>query len=273
MMSNRLSGESTVFSKYQKLGLSSIALCAIILLLATISSQSTPATDITLHAWKQKSHPETNRPSDPFPNDANDEETSEDVDLVDESEIISVNPNEIVPFYVYDPYLFSGFTECIKSLDKITNEKFDTDLQLIMAMTRHPWRVYDLEKAKIAVVPILWNRIGRGGCSGSNSKHITNMKKVLGSNLYRTDVKHMVIANDFKTKYIVRSLHKFKSLLIAVKLHRRRERCRFGIGFSTVYGAWKMWEHDEFVYKMPKPLGERKYFVSFLGQTDKGEVS
>ena len=186
----------------------------------------------------------------------------------------SVNDPGPVPFYLYPPEMFSGYRDCQGvGFKKETNPKFDTDLQLLLAFARHPWRVYNFTQAKVAIIPIPFNRLARGGCTEAYQKHIRNMKAVIGKQLYSKEVKHVVIANDWKTKYVREALRSVKPLLVAVKLHRARHKCTFGIGFSTAYANWRLFHSHDYLYKMPKPHAQRKYFVSFLGQVDGRPVS
>ena len=179
-----------------------------------------------------------------------------------------------VPFYLYPPEQFSGFQDCMKTgMRKETNMKFDTDVELILTFARHPWRVYNFSQAKVAIIPIPFNRLARGGCSEAYQKHIRNMKTVIGKQLYSKTVRHVAIANDWKTKYIRDALRSIKPLLVAVKLHRAHRKCTFGIGFSTIYANWRLFHPQSYLYDMPKPHPQRKYFVSFLGQVDGRPVS
>ena len=107
-----------------------------------------------------------------------------------------------VPFFMYNPTAFSLYSDC----DRTTfgNTKHSAALYFIDRIRTSKWRTLDMQKAKLAVVPVLLDWFAHGLCNGTEAKHVANTSRVIGS--HASKFPHVVIAASFASSEIVPKL-------------------------------------------------------------------
>ena len=113
-----------------------------------------------------------------------------------------------VPFFMYDPQEFSMYTSC--ELNGFPRNKHAQALFFIERLQNSRWRTETLERASVAVVPILVDWAANGLCGGdvSSSEHVATAIAAVerhAGNLSR-DIPHVVIAADSASGDIVAEL-------------------------------------------------------------------
>ena len=144
-------------------------------------------------------------------------------------------------FYIYPLELFPSFWGPNSTCDhsKLLTPKHDGYIHAIQAMKRHPWRVSDPQRAKLAMLPISIDVFSRDGCPGLNEDTILEeLKGVIQNSSIFPKIRHVFIGVDFKTVKLGR---KILSLLepsgIWATMEGRGD-CKTSLPYSTNYASY-----------------------------------
>ena len=141
---------------------------------------------------------------------------------------------------MYPLELFPSFWGPKSTCDhsKLLNDKHDGYFYAIQAMKRHPWRVSDPHRAKLAMLPISIDMFSRGGCPGLKEDTILEeLKGVIQNSSIFPNIRHVFIGVDFITVQLGR---KIMSLLepsgIWATMEGRGD-CKTSLPYSTNYAS------------------------------------
>lgn len=177
-------------------------------------------------------------------------------------------------FYLYPLEQFPLFWGKNSSCDhaKSKTPKHDHAEFAWRAMMRHPWRTVIPEQAQLAILPLSLDLLARGGCKDIPvSQVIDEIKSVLKVSTIFPSVRHLVIANDFKTTNLMR-----KGIMDA--LHpagiwawmEGRGDCYTSLGYTSNYAVFmSLRAPNEVRMPNPAPLGSHRIFsINMVGQVD-----
>ena len=146
-----------------------------------------------------------------------------------------------IRLYSYPLELFPSFWGPKSTCDhsKVLSDKHDGYFYAIQAMKRHPWRVSDPHRAKLALLPISIDVFSRSGCPGLNEDTILEeLKDVIQNSSIFPKMRHVFIGVDFKTVKLGR---KILSLLepsgIWAAMEDRGD-CKTSLPYSTNYASY-----------------------------------
>ena len=178
-----------------------------------------------------------------------------------------------IRFYLYPLELFPSFWGPNSTCDhsKLLEVKHDGYIYAIQAMKRHPWRVSDPHRAKLAILPISIDIFSRGGCPGLKEDTILGeLKGVIQNSSIFPNIRHVFIGVDFETASLSR---KILSLLepsgIWAAMEDRGD-CKTSLPYSTNYASYMSMRAPN-SWHLPNPLvfgSNRIYAVNFVGQFD-----
>lgn len=181
--------------------------------------------------------------------------------------------NEMVPFYLYPFQEFPSFWGRNSSCNhaKSFTSKHDHADFAWQAMMQHPWRTSNPKEAQLAILPLSLDLWARGGCGHISIDMVKEeIRRVLDASSIFPNVRHLFIANDFKTKRLVKPIMEVLSPAgILAKMEGRGD-CQFGLGYTSNYAVTMSMRSPNHV-EIPNPRrfgAERIYSVHMVGQVD-----
>ena len=180
---------------------------------------------------------------------------------------------QTIRFYLYPLENFPSFWGAGSTCDhsKLLTPKHDGYIYAIQAMKRHPWRTSNPYEAMLAILPLSVDVHARGGCPGLNEYTILKeLKEVLANSTIFPVIRHVFIANDFKSKKFaatISSLLKPAGIWAATE---NRGDCKMSLPYTTNYASYmSMRAPNSYHMPSPAPFGSnRTYSVNMVGKFD-----
>ena len=180
-----------------------------------------------------------------------------------------------VPFFMYNPDKFSLYSDC----DRTTfgNTKHSAALYFIDRIRTSKWRTFDMQKAKLAIVPVLLDWFAHGLCNKTEAEHVANTSRVVGTHVSKFP--HVVIAASFASMTILPKLQvSLPSLRVGTyvavgawpaSMPQGQDfvtgPCGFHIGFTTYHDTFSHaapWNRARHASSLPIPGCESKSLFS-----------
>ena len=176
----------------------------------------------------------------------------------------------IIKFYLYPLEYFPSFWGKKSTCDhsKVLFEKHDSYIYAIQAMKRHPWRTSVPNEAMIAFLPISLDVFARGGCPGLKLGTIQQeLKGVIQNSTIFPKIRHVFIAQDWKTWGIDRKIFLMLKPAGIVAAMEGRGDCKTSLPYSTNYATFmSMRDPNSWHIPNPAPFGSsRIYSVNMVG--------
>lgn len=170
---------------------------------------------------------------------------------------------ESIPFYLYPLEHFTSTMRC----DTINfTRKYPKHAHIAFAfkaMQKHPWRIDNMTKARVAVLPLPFDAFARGQCTVNFNEMIVDMVSVLKNVTFFSKTRHVVIVNDFmSTPYHTEIKKRLWPSGILVGMEGRGE-CRTSLGYTSNYASLGI-----SIPSISKQPCDRKYSVNMIGQVD-----
>ena len=180
----------------------------------------------------------------------------------------------VIPFYIYPLEMFPSFwgpkSTCRRG--NILIPKHDEEIHALNAMKRHPWRVYDPSKAKIAYLPVSLDIHKRGGCPGLNDNVILEeIKAVVENSTIYPMTRHVFIKEDWMSmSKLVKKVSNVLGVAGIAATMEGRSSCSTSLPYSSNYATlFSLRSPDTSQLPDPKPLGSsRTVSVNMVGQFD-----
>jgi len=184
------------------------------------------------------------------------------------------NNQNIIPFYLYPLKKFPSFwgENSMCNHAKRKNPKHDHAVFAWQTMMRHPWRVENPMEAQLAILPLSLDLWARGGCGDQlNMTEVqTDLEKVLEESPIFPSVRHLFIANDFKTKSIAEEIQQILAPAGIWVGQEGRGDCRTSLAYTSNYAYYmSMRDPNHVEMPHPQPFGSKRiYSVHMVGQVD-----
>jgi len=200
--------------------------------------------------------------------------------------------DESVPFYMFDPRLFSGYVDC--NFGEISFYKLNIFPFVVDALSKHKWRT-TAENASVCFIPVAIDYIARGRCGdkepaalnqGGSWKHtnpkrktvvsrltpmVDNMTRAIASSGLCVGKRLLYIAEDWVSAVAEKMVREKLPNAVMAKMEGPNGDCSFGVGYTTFYTIYSpVWFREKQNYPLLPNVGPRveKYFIEFTGSVD-----
>jgi hypothetical protein len=181
---------------------------------------------------------------------------------------------KMVPFYLYDFKDFPSFwgedSKC--NHGRVYTPKHDHAQFVWHYATRHPWRTANPLTAQLAVLPLSIDLHARQGCPDLSWSQVVNeTKRVLQRSPIFPHVRHLIIANDWKSQRLAKEIMQILSPAGIQANMEGRGDCYTSLGYTSRYATSMSLRSPNYKELLPNPQRtgtERIYSVNMVGQVD-----
>ncbi|UPR02059.1 hypothetical protein HOP50_08g53830 [Chloropicon primus] len=147
------------------------------------------------------------------------------------------------------------------------------------ALYFHPWRTHEPKLAELAVLPISFDLMANGRCvrrfgPETTALIVAEISAALNRSGIFPKVRHLVIANDFKSKPFMKAIDPVLAPAGVWAGMEGRGECRTSLGYSTVNSVYLSMRDPNHFKGLPgmsifsRPPAQRRYSITFVGQLD-----